>query len=479
MGHALAWQKNIPIAILWVLASIFLVFVGVILGYSFTVGLGLMALIGSAAVIWWKPEVGVYLSLIAIPFDRLGKISAESGLTAAKILVTLTLLIWAFKALVNRDRQVLTNVISSPLTILALLFLFFSFVSLANAVNVPFGLSQFIRRASQVVFFFLLIDVLFDKEVFWRSLWIYLIGSFLASWTGIYELLFNQSVLSAAELRNAHVFNLQTLGVRIKGPQGDAGFHAVAMVLPALLSVLMMTQARSRILKGALLAFFLVFFINIVGTASRAGIGALAIGLVVFWLFYPFKRKGLVLLVASGVMAGGFLIAGVLNPEIFTERLFGVAGGSTVKWRLAFIEMAFSMIRDHPILGVGTAQFPIMYYRYAVPAAPAKAMFTHNSFLQVWAENGPVAIVVYALIYVVAIRQLYLVIRNTAAARAKAIAVTLLASVMGLAFFAATTQSLELEVYWLLFAWAVVAYRLSQQEPTVADEKLTLEASGG
>lgn len=475
MDNVVARHKTLPQALLWMTGALAIAALGVVMGYSVTVGLGIVAVLGLTSLIWSRPEIGVYLSLVAIPFDRLGKISPDSGITAAKIFVTLTVCVWVAKAIVKRDRGVLESITSSPLTVLAFLFLFFSFVSLVNASNLPFGMSQFTRRVSQVIFFFLLVDVLFDREVLWRSIGFYVVGSFVASWAGIYELWTGQSVLSAAEIRNVQVFNLQAAGVRIKGPQGDSGFHAIAMVLPALLSVFLMTQTRSWALRLALgLAVFL-FLINIVGTASRAGAGALVIALIIFWFYRPFRRKGLVLVLTIAVIMTSFSIAFALNPDVFAERLVGVGGGDTVKWRLAFADMSFQMIRDHPLFGIGTAQFPIVYYRYAVPSAPAKAMFTHNSFLQTWTENGPLGLVVYLVMYLTLLRYLYRIMKATPHGRARDLALTAFAGVVGLAFFAATTQVLEMEIYWMLFAWSVVSYRLFLRERESPAEVLSAQ----
>jgi O-antigen ligase len=127
------------------------------------------------------------------------------------------------------------------------------------------------------------------------------------------------------------------------------------------------------------------------------------------------------------------------------------------------MQMGFSIIKDHPFLGVGTGNFQSVYPRYLTAGAPHAPHFPHNSFLQIWIENGTLGFLVYLGLYLVAIKNLWTVIRTSKVRELETIAVALLGALFGLGFFALTANVLEHEVYWILFAFTVIVLNLHQR----------------
>jgi O-antigen ligase len=81
--------------------------------------------------------------------------------------------------------------------------------------------------------------------------------------------------------------------------------------------------------------------------------------------------------------------------DLFFARLFGDDGGSAQS-RVPLIWLAFRMIRDHPVLGVGANNFAIMIERYANSEFSRNWLYTvHNQYLLVWAETGIIGLVAF------------------------------------------------------------------------------------
>jgi O-antigen ligase len=148
------------------------------------------------------------------------------------------------------------------------------------------------------------------------------------------------------------------------------------------------------------------------------------------------------------------------------ERYTGEAGGKSLVYRLGWTEMAFQMIKDHPWVGSGTGNFVKLYNRYSptIPQIPRDPYWAHNSFLQTWAENGVLAFVAYAALYVVAAGAMLKVIWRTTDPGLRRLAVLLLATVCAYFLFAGTSNILENENYWIVFSMVTVISALAREQ---------------
>ncbi|OGX14100.1 MAG: hypothetical protein A2351_00565 [Omnitrophica bacterium RIFOXYB12_FULL_50_7] len=139
----------------------------------------------------------------------------------------------------------------------------------------------------------------------------------------------------------------------------------LAMILPLTFS------PQKRILSLLPLAFALLL------TRSLGAFLSLAIVFSVFFLTQPHSglKKTLVLL-ALGTILGGMFILRAGSPRQNLLPFFSMAS------RLHYWKETWEIIRAHPLIGVGFGNLSLWDSRY-----------THNSFLQLWAEAGIATIV--------------------------------------------------------------------------------------
>ncbi|MCX9078786.1 MAG: O-antigen ligase family protein, partial [Candidatus Methanoperedens sp.] len=87
------------------------------------------------------------------------------------------------------------------------------------------------------------------------------------------------------------------------------------------------------------------------------------------------------------------------------ERLTTDDGGSAES-RLPLMQLAFRMIQDHPIGGVGANNVPVVIHQYATPELGNVWLYSiHNKYLLVWSETGPLTLLAYLAFLLVTLRR--------------------------------------------------------------------------
>src|SRR5204862_5452588 len=74
--------------------------------------------------------------------------------------------------------------------------------------------------------------------------------------------------------------------------------------------------------------------------------------------------------------------------------------------RIRMLQAGVEMIKDYPLLGVGPANVKEVYPLYRKHDAPRfRIPHLHNNLVQLWAERGVLAVVAYAMLLVLFVRE--------------------------------------------------------------------------
>lgn len=437
-------------------------FYGLLFSVNWKWGAALACFVAALTFDFWDLRVAILPIFFAIAMDRLGKIG-ETPLTVAKVLIAVYMIAWLTTLALERKPEPLNAVLLNPVFYLAGLLLALSLASVVNAHNIDMFLGQSLRRINNFVLFVILVTVVDSQRVVRWIFYVMIFAYFLVGLTTMYELMTEQSILLTVwgEEDTGLEFTLQSDSFRIGGPGGDPDFLAISIIFPSLIALRLLFDKNRFFIKAPAAITLLMLTVAMLATGSRGGLVSWLFALGLFWLFTEMRWK---FLIASGAMVAVVLLLVILSLTTSSgssERFTGETGGTSVKYRLGWWQIAGMMIADHPWIGVGTGNFPTTAGRYRpfVPQVPRTPYWTHNSLLQTGAENGVLAFLVYVGIYVVAALMMLRVIHRARDATLRKLATTMLAAVGGYFIFAGSSNILENENYWIVFALCTVVYR--------------------
>ncbi|MFY9345156.1 MAG: putative O-glycosylation ligase, exosortase A system-associated [Planctomycetota bacterium] len=182
----------------------------------------------------------------------------------------------------------------------------------------------------------------------------------------------------------------------LRGPGGmlednnDFGL-ALVMNVPLLWYLGIDEQKRAWVKHGTRIAVLLTV-VTILLTHSRGAF--LALVMTSLWIAW---RSGH-LVRAVGVLAFLALLFPFVVPDAVLERLatIGDTKESSAHARLVAWGTALNMIAANPLLGVGLRNFQTRFVEFADVLAPGDETYVaHNSYLQIWAESGSFAFLIY------------------------------------------------------------------------------------
>ncbi|MFH1776284.1 MAG: O-antigen ligase family protein [Candidatus Omnitrophota bacterium] len=290
----------------------------------------------------------------------------------------------------------------------ALLILFFSsvIVSLTVSVNTYRTINFLIDLL--VCYSIFMITLQFDEKDANACRVIILLSLVITLLRGGYQYFWGYSVLQEYIVQNnisliKHPYLKEIMQTRrivsfFPSPNLFAGYISMMLLVCFGIMVGNITQIKKIII------FIILFFTGLVMLFFTKSIGALIgflIGLLVFFIIAHKlkiakrqKRKVFVFI-------GCFLICLLLIIAVVALLRLKTTTDSNISNsffnRLYYWKSAINMIRDNFIFGVGGGNFGIIYPEYKYPQAN-ETKFVHNSFLQIFAENGIFPFIVFILI---------------------------------------------------------------------------------
>ncbi len=202
----------------------------------------------------------------------------------------------------------------------------------------------------------------------------------------------------------------------------------------------------ARVKWFALLFAASVMLFCLLLTGSRGGLAAFALmALTVLWCLLPQGGQ------RAAVAIAGLVVVLVLVALLARHGGLLHFGTSSLEARTDYWRGAVRIIKDHPWLGTGPGTFGSIYPMYKT-ASTEEAEMVHNNFLQMWSDSGVLALVVFAALWIVAVRDSFRLARQRSADMAAAAIAGALAgwTVHGLVDFDLYVPGLALPAFILL-----------------------------
>jgi O-antigen ligase len=255
---------------------------------------------------------------------------------------------------------------------------------------------------------------------------------------------------------------------RFQGGAGDPNYLA-AVLVPALVLVGGLASRRGVARRTVLALATLVIAVGIAATQSRGGLIAAVVCAAVAFAIWK-GRRGTIAIVILLALAG--VVVYFANDPSAWQRVQESNHGSG---RLDIWTVAWRVVQDHPIFGVGLAQFPEVSPHYVLQPGVLeyahliieKHIVVHNLYLQLWAEDGIVGLTLFLGLAVASLARGVRAVRQFEALGDKKMATTARTAVIALigmltaSFFLSNVEAGQL---WVLFAFGPVLARLAAQQ---------------
>ena len=299
----------------------------------------------------------------------------------------------------------------------------------------------------------LLLSTLRDPEWLRRAMWATAAGGTLLAALSLYQ--------QAAGTYDSTYFGLAIVkldgGIARSGGPFEPNFFAQALVLSLALAGYLALRTRKPLERALGITAAALCAAAVSTTASRGGALALAVMLT---LAVVFRRPPVKVIVAGATIVVVAVV--VFIPPETTARISSLAGATNVEQSLVhdtsfrgrFAEnvTAVYMLRDNPLLGVGSSNFPVRYAEYATFTGrewrPVRQ--AHNLYLEAFAEMGVVGGTVLVAVLWLSLRGVWNA-RRLVAPRDGLLAEGVLVGVVGV-----LTTSIFLHASFLSTLWTAI-----------------------
>lgn len=421
-----------------------------------------------------KPdEIVLLLALFAIPFDRYALIYQPSehapGYTLGKVLVAMLLMFWTVKTVFFGDFRPVVTTLRSAVCVMAAFFLWSSFISTINSRNFAITAALMIPRINLVIFLFLMVNIVDSWSFLKKCMLVLMLSSIFVCLAGFYELITKEPVLESTytwSQARTTLPQLETGSYRIQGFGGDPDYHGAMLVSLAGMALYFLFKPGKWSHRFLAASLFAAYVINIIATGSRSVWVGFAMLLGAFFLFARIRFKWVIAGLSVVLMVVTFAVLEFTTDFAIMERFTTLdMDDPAIRSRMGDFYMGAKMIEHHPIIGIGVGNFFAQYYRYSHMVSGTmspkwRPKQAQNGFIQVWAEQGAVGIIIYTIMLAVALREFIIPLRRKPADEEHVLVVGLMACYFGFIGLSMFIPMIQQEPTWIIFGLSTAATRL-------------------
>lgn len=417
----------------WILiASLFFGLLSAYLGYYvFLLFITVLLLV----LILEKFELALILLIFYLPFQIALNIAPGFDVASGRALILLFFSVWLAKSL--KDRKLIINF--SIQTILLILFLFVASFSMLQSFEAERAIRKLLVFYSVFPLYFIITSFVGDVRIIRKILLALLLGGISLSLFALLQFS-SQFAFGIDPVMNffssyiAPVFYGKTFGAEVVSnpswlvnvggitlmrafalfPDPHMFSFYLGLILPILFSLIYLRSRGKESLsrhRFLLMAAFVLMLLSELLTFSRGGYLGLAFSFMVMlallWKKFSIWQKRF--WISMGSLS--ILAVSLVDSSVFSRFLsiFNLKEGSNTE-RLKNWGEGYGIFSDNILSGVGIGNYsyyldPLLSYRDPV--------YAHNLYLDLGAEMGVFALIVWALLIVFTIRQLYKVSRNS------------------------------------------------------------------
>ena len=360
------------------------------------------------------------------------------------------------------------------------MYILIGMFTLVYAINFTVGYATLIDGLKDIYFSVLIVAFIQRPKTLKLVIWALLFAGILMSSVSLYQQ-FTGTFLNQYWGFGQGITSSTGTGYRLGGPIGDPNYYAMFLVTLISLAIDRSLHEKSvllRILAGWVVA---ACTLTVLYTYSRGGFIAL-IGVIIFF-GYRFRRRLRFIPVVLGVSIV-FVVFQFL-PAKYTDRVstllsfFPQSGSNpladaSIRGRTSQMMAAFQMFLDHPIVGVGIANYNTNYSAYSRPMGIDRTIgnrYAHDLYLQIAAERGLLGLSAFAILVFATFRTLYSA--EIQLTRAKMEEYASIAAAIGASLVGYLIASMFLHDSYFRYFWVLIgiAWSLPQIIPVEETDK--------
>ena len=371
-----------------------------------------------------RPEYGLYLLILAVPFGSVREI-AISGFTvgAAEALVGLMLAAWLAKMVAARE----IKTIQPPLLLPLLIFLGAILLSLTGALSLRYSFKEILKWL-EVLGVYLFVANVIEREQAKVVVLVMLLAGICQALLGFYQF-FGRVGPEAFVVLGRFVRAYGTF----EQPNPYGGY--LGLVLPLAYGVLLGTGK---------LEYWRYWILDIGRLIAVLGLATMGAALIMSWsrgawlgfaaafilMNLAHSRRAAILFALLCLLVASVLLLGSIQalPQSIIQRItdflpylrvLDVRGvkvtdaNYAVVERMAHWQAAWGMFNDRPWLGVGIGNYEPVYPAYSLPGWTEPLGHAHNYYLNIAAEAGLIGLAAYLVLWGAAFWQAWKVVRTT------------------------------------------------------------------
>jgi O-antigen ligase len=253
------------------------------------------------------------------------------------------------------------------------------------------------------------------------------------------------------------------VGIRIGGTVGGPNNASTYFAVSVILAIAFSLQRSDRRLRLLAMAAGVAGGISLVLTFSRGG--WVALGLAAPILLTVVLRKHRRSIMLAIVLSFAVALSVVATSERVRDRIFKDDRGAAYG-RIPLMKMAGEVIADHPLLGVGLNNYPVVLSRYArLGFAGVWLQTVHNKYLLVAAETGLLGLTAFLFLLWGGLSRSWRVWKwGEGGLKTMALAICFALVAMSIHMFVDIFRGRSLEqMFWVLVGLATAIYSINQQ----------------
>lgn len=406
--------------------------------------------IGLAFLLLTLSDLMVGLTLFTT-ISFLGLTSVASGVGLAKIAGFALAISWLAQITISRRKQSFFWVEFPSIAWLLVAFIGWACLSLLWAESSSAVIGSVFRYLLGIALFPIVFTALNRLRDVRAMMGAFVVGATISAVWGVIST--PSASLAAESPAGASQLN------RLSGTVGDPNLLASVLVVGTVLAIaLALTSRKSSLARLVSAAAAALCLLGVLLTFSRGGLLCLGIALVVAPFFA--RRKAAAIAGALAIVLCVATYIAVIAPASAREHLIAKDGGSG---RTDIWAVGWRVVEAHPVVGVGTGNFPASSIHYVIKPGTLNNKKTlidepsvaHNVYLEILAELGVVGLALFGAILLASIGSAAAAVRsfkqlgdNDMTIIAGAVVVSL-ASLFGADYFLSEEYSKQL---WLLLA---------------------------